>query len=84
MSGNDLSGERKTLRILFWCFTPLIFIVFLRMFWMLFHFVYGRFFIFLLGKEYEGAVSMIALLTALVFAVGTMKYLYGQFKKHLM
>ena len=77
-------NETIRLKILFWCISPLIFLAFLRLYWMLFQFVYGTLLIILLGKQFAVVISATALITSIVFTVLTFKYIYKQYKKHIV
>jgi len=81
---SETASEKRTLKILFWCFAPIIFPVFLRLFWILFQFVYGTILFLVLGKEYESAIAFFAFLTALVFSIAAFRYIYLQFKQHII
>jgi hypothetical protein len=76
--------EKKQLSILFWCISPILFLVFLRLYWMLFQFVYGTLFLFLLGKQFKGLIAVVALVSSMLFSGFTFSQLYKQFKKHLI
>ena len=75
---------KKRLKILFWCISPLLFLAFLRLYWMLFQFIYGTLFIILFGKQFADAIAIIALITSIVFAIFTFAYIYRQYKKHIV
>ena len=77
-------SEKKTLKILFWCFTPIFFLVFLRLFWVLFGFVYGGLLALVLGSRFTGAITVGSFLTALVFTLLTCRYMYRQYKRHII
>jgi hypothetical protein len=84
MEPNEKIRLKKRLNILFWCISPFLFLAFLRLYWMLFQFVYGTLFIILLGKQFTGAISVTALITSVVFTFLTFKYIYKQYKKHIV
>jgi len=84
MLKNETKREKRHLRILFWCFSPIVFLVFLRLYWMLFHFVYGTLLIILFGRQLKDAIAILAVITSIVFSVFTFAYIYKQFKKHIM
>lgn len=84
MVQNETTREKRHLRILFWCISPFLFLAFLRLYWMLFQFVYGTLFIVLLGKQFAGAIAILAVITSVVFAVFTFAYIYKQYKKHII
>jgi hypothetical protein len=81
---NEAIRLKKRLKILFWCFSPILFLAFLRLYWMLFQFVYGTLVIILLGKQFESTIAIIALITSIVFTIFTFKYIYNQYKKHIV
>jgi hypothetical protein len=76
--------EKRLLILLFWCFSGIIFPVFLRLFWVLFAFIYGGIIVLIFGKAVENIVAILAILSSLVFSVGAFVWLYRQFKKHLV
>ncbi len=80
----DTKQEKKRLTILFWCISPILFLVFLRLYWMLFQFVYGTLFLVLLGKQFKGIIATVALVSSILFSGVTFSYLYKQFKKYLV
>ena len=84
MEQNETKRLKKRLKILFWCISPLIFLAFLRLYWMLFQFVYGTLFLFLLGKQFKGIIVAIALVSSILFSGVTFSYIYKQFKKYLI
>jgi len=81
---NETIRLKKRLKILFWCISPLIFLAFLRLYWMLFHFVYGTLFIILFGKQFASTIAIISLITSIVFTIFTFTYIYRQYKKHII
>ncbi len=81
---NPFSNEKRTLQILFWVIIPLIFFVFFRLFWLVFGLIYGGLVSMILGSRFSGLISIISLATALVFTFLTCRYLYQQFKKHII
>jgi hypothetical protein len=84
MEQNEKIRLKKRLKILFWCISPFLFLAFLRLFWMLFQFVYGTLFIVLLGKQFTVTIIVIALITSIVFTILTFRYIYKQYKKHIV
>ncbi len=81
---NEKKRLKKRLKILFWCISPFLFLAFLRLYWMLFQFIYGTLFIILFGKQFADTIAIIALITSLLFAVFTFAYIYRQYKKHII
>jgi len=51
---------------------------------MLFQFIYGTLFIILFGKQFADTIAVIALITSIVFTIFTFKYIYNQYKKHIV
>jgi hypothetical protein len=84
MEQNETKRLKKRLKILFWCISPLIFLAFLRLYWMLFQFVYGTLFIYLFGKRFASSIAIVALITSIVFTIFTFAYIYRQYKKHII
>ena len=83
-NNSEASKEKRTLTFLFWCLAIFIFAAFLRLFWILFHFVYGTILVWILGKKFEGVIAALAFLTALIFSIATFRYIYLQFRKHII
>jgi hypothetical protein len=84
MGQDETKQEKKRLNILFWCVSPILFLVFLRLYWMLFQFVYGTLFLVILGKHFKGFIAVTAMISSLLFSGFTFSYLYKQFKKHII
>jgi hypothetical protein len=84
MAQDETKREEKRLKIVFWCFSPILFLVFLRLYWILFQFVYGTLFIILFGRQFKDTIAIIALISSLFFAVFTFAYIHKQYKKHII
>lgn len=81
----DQSGEEeKTLKILFWCITPFLFLAFFRLFWLVFGFIYGGLLSLILGSQFTGYITVVSIATALIFTGLTFRYVYRQFNKHII
>ncbi len=76
--------EQKTLTILFWCITPLLGLAFFRLFWLVFGFIYGTLLSLILGEPFSGLITVMSIATALAFTILTCRYVYQQFKKHII
>ena len=76
--------EEKTLKILFWCIAPLLFLAFFRLFWLVFGFIYGGLISLILDSRFTGLVTTLSLVTSLVFTVLTFRYIYRQFIQHII
>jgi hypothetical protein len=76
--------EKKTLKILFWCFAPIFLLVFLRLYWLVFGIIYAGLLSLMLGPDFKWAITAASSLTALVFAILTCRYLYRQFNEHII
>ena len=81
---NLFGDEKKTLKILFWCITPLLFLAFFRLFWLIFGFVFGGLVSLLFGSPFTDIIAVASFLTALIFTVLTFRWLYLQFKEHIV
>ena len=81
---NQPTKEQKTLKILFWCIAPLLFLAFFRLFWLVFGFIYGGLLSLIIGEPFGGLITVMSVATALVFTVLTFAYIYRQFKKHII
>ncbi|MFP4444906.1 MAG: hypothetical protein ACLFPD_01495 [Desulfosudaceae bacterium] len=77
-------NEKKTLKILFWCLSPLFFIAFLRLFWVIIGFFFGGLFYLVFGARPAGPMAVLSAATALVITVLTLWWLYRQFKTHII
>ena len=80
----SIGAEKKTLKILFWLLAPIFFIAFFRLFWLAFGIIYGGLLAWMLGPRFTAVITVLSLLTALVFALLTCRYIYRQFKKHII
>ena len=80
----EVRAEKRSLMLMFWMVSVLIFPVFLRMFWVLFAYVYGGIIVLILGKKIESIVAILAVLSSLGFSIGAFVWLYRQYKKHLV
>ncbi len=76
--------EQKTLKILFWCLAPILFLVFFRLFWLVFGFIYGGLLSLIVGSQLTEYIAVVSFVTALVFTVLTFRYVYFQFKTHIL
>ena len=76
--------DEKTLKILFWCITPLLALAFFRLYWLVFGFIYGGLLYLIFGSRFSGLITIVSIVTALSFTVLTVRYLYRQFKKHII
>ncbi|MBW2428861.1 MAG: hypothetical protein JRF56_07885 [Deltaproteobacteria bacterium] len=81
---NLFSNEKRALKILFWCITPLLFLAFFRLFWLVFGFIFGGLLRLILGSQLNGLITTVSIVTALVFSILTCRYVYRQFKKHII
>ena len=76
--------EKRALTILFWALSPVLFIVFFRLFWVIFGVVYGGLLYLVLGSGFTGLISISSFVTSLVFTILTLRYLYLQFRMHII
>ena len=81
---NKIGAEKKALKVLFWSITPILFLVFFRLFWVMFGFIYGGLLSLVLGSRFTELIAIISFLTSLVFTVLTYRWLYLQFKEHII
>ena len=80
--------QAKTIKLLFWCLVaPALFFVFMRLFFVVFGFLYTPLISFVLGQPAGPAdklLFVLAAITALVFTVGIIAVMYHQLKKHII
>ena len=77
--------EKLVARLLFWSLVvPITFSVFIRLFYILFNYVYGILIVRIIGQEYANTVSAIAVITSLVFTIGVIIWIHQQYKKHIL
>jgi len=81
---NKIGDEKKVLKILFWCITPILFLVFFRLFWLFFGFIYGGLLSLLLGSQFTELIVIISFMTSLIFTVFTYRWLYLQYREHII
>ena len=71
-------------KIMFWCLTPLFFVVFMRLFFILFNFIYGTFLVYIVGKNFSSIITGVAIINSLIFTVATLFILWKEYKKHIL
>jgi hypothetical protein len=76
--------EGRTLKILFWCITPLLALAFFRLYWLVFGFIYGGLLFWIFGSQFTGIIAAVSIATALGFTILTVRYLYQQFNRHII
>lgn len=77
--------EKKAAKIYFWgLVVPVVFLVFIRIFFLLFNYIYGTILIFIVGEKYTGIVMFLSVLTALFFTIGVLCWVHKQYKKHVL
>jgi len=79
-----MDNDKKILKILFWCISPLLFIAFFRLFWLVFGFVFGGIIYLILGARFATTIGMVSIGTALVFTTLAFRWLYVQYKKYFL
>ncbi len=78
-------NEKRLLKVLFWCLAaPMMALMFFRLFFVLFRFVYGTVLILLLGEQAAHSILILSAATALIFTVGAIGYTYKQLKIHII
>ena len=76
--------DKRIGKILFWCLAPFIFASFMRLFVLVFYFIYGQVLIWSFGARYSSTVRAAAIITASGFAMATLLYLYRQYRIHIL
>ena len=71
-------------KFLFWCLAPFIFASFMRLFVLVFYFIYGQVLIWSFGARYSSMIRAAAIITASGFAMATLVYLYRQYRFHIL
>ena len=84
LKSGQAGKEQQTLKVLFWCITPFLFLAFFRLFWLVFGFIFGGLLSLILGSQLSGLITIVSIATALVFTILTYRYVYQQFKKHII
>jgi hypothetical protein len=80
-----MGKEKRLLKILFWCLAaPMMALMFFRLFFVLFRFVYGAALILLLGEQVAQPVLILSVISALVFTAGAIRYAYRLLKIHIL
>jgi len=64
--------------------SPIFIGVFLRMYWLILAFFYGGVCYLIFGSKSTEVIGVLSFLTALVFTVATIRWIYIQFKKHII
>jgi len=79
------NSQTTLIKVLFWCLAaPMMALMFFRLFFFLFRFVYGTVLILLLGQQAAHSILILSTATALVFTVGAIGYAYKQLKTHII
>lgn len=77
--------EKRLIKGLFWCLAaPMMALMFFRMFFILFRFVYGTVLILVLGGEAAHSILILSAGTSLVFTAGAIRYVYRLLKIHIL
>ncbi|MFO7560723.1 MAG: hypothetical protein R6X10_17985 [Desulfobacterales bacterium] len=77
--------EGRLLKFLFWCLAaPIMFSVFIRLFFILFRFIYAPIISFVVGSISNNLMFALSSGTALIFTIGTIVWTYKQLKKHII
>lgn len=86
MIASKPSDKEKTLiKVLFWCLAaPMMALMFFRLFFVLFRFVYGSVLILVLGPQVAHPILIISVITALIFTAGAIRYAYQLLKIHIL
>lgn len=63
---------------------PAMFAVFMRLFFLLFRFIYAPVITLFIGSISDDVLLILSLLTSLLFTVGTIVWTYRQLKMHIL
>ncbi len=63
---------------------PIYFAVFMRLFFILFNFIYGALLVYILGKHFSSIITGVAIVTSLIFSVAALSILWNEYKKHIL
>ncbi len=79
------SKEKRIIKFFFWCMAaPIMFAVFIRLFFVIFGIIYSPLISFLSGSSPNHLLFALSSITALIFTVGTIAWTYKQLKKHII
>jgi hypothetical protein len=85
---NDSDSKKKEGRIIklfFWCMgAPIMFSVFIRLFFLIFRYVYAPIVSFAFSSVSNDFLFILSSITALVFTIGTIGWTYKQLKTHII
>jgi len=77
--------EGRIIKLFFWfMIAPFMFLVFIRLFFILFSFLYAPVVLFVMGSIANNLLFALSAITALVFTVGAIAWIYKQLKIHII
>jgi hypothetical protein len=82
--GSQTAKEKRIARVVFWCLAPFMFAAFMRIFMLVFYFIFGTLLVWAIGRQFQGLVGAAAVATSLGFAAATVIYLYRQYETHIL
>ena len=86
MNGKDAKKkEGRIIRLFFWCMVaPSMFLVFTRLFFVLFSFIYSPVVLLLTGRAVDNLLFVLSLITAVALTVATIYYIYKMLNRHII
>lgn len=77
--------EGRIIKFFFWCMVaPIMFSVFIRLFFVLFRYIYTPVISLIIGQSIDNLLFILSAITALIFTIGTIGYTYKQLNKHII
>lgn len=77
--------EAKIIKFFFWAMVvPIMFAVFMRLFFVLFYFIYARLLAMVFGADMEGLLALLSVVTSVAFTIGVIAWTYKQLKAHII
>ncbi|MFP4533494.1 MAG: hypothetical protein ACLFNS_12505 [Desulfobacterales bacterium] len=76
--------EKRTAKIVFWCASPIMFAGIVRLFFLVFYFMFGMLFLAIFGVKYNLVILAMAIAASALSTIAALVILYRMFKKHIL
>ena len=76
--------EIRIAKIVFWCVSPIMFAGLVRLFFLVFYFIFGMLLLWIFGVKYNPVIFWLAVLAAVGFTAAALVILYRMFKIHVL
>jgi hypothetical protein len=83
-ANSDIKTDKKNAKIIFWCLTPLLFPIAVRINQAMLFYVIGTLVVMAIGQKYGDIIAIITLVLAFVISIIQYKYFYRYYKKYFI